>query len=70
MEFLDGHWLDAGLGVIAFVASFVAGKLYPYMKKAKEVKDVIDVTYDAMEDGKITEDELKVIIKEVKDIVG
>lgn len=61
--------------IIASVVSFILGigVVYKYVKKAtiplKEIKELIGSIADAVEDGKITAEELKEIIDEADDIL-
>lgn len=66
-QFLDSHMGEIILGIVGLVASLIAGK---YRSKLKEIADVVRVTSTALEDDKVTPEELKRIIKEIKDVVG
>ncbi len=66
-QFLDSHVGEIILGIVGLFASFLASK---YRKKLKEIADVVTVTSDALADDKVTNEEMKKIIKEVKDVIG
>ena len=66
-QFLDSHMGEIILGIVGLVASLIAGK---YKQKLTEIADVVRVTSDALADDKITPEEMKRIIKEVRDVVG
>jgi hypothetical protein len=66
-QFLESNVGTIVLGIFGLLVSFFAQK---YKAKIKEIKDVVGVTMNALEDDKITQDEMKAIIKEIKDVVG
>jgi len=70
MEVLDGNLGGIIIGGLSVVLTFGARYLLKYAGTIKDIKDVIDVTTKAIEDGQVTKEELEVIIKEVRDIVG
>jgi len=70
LEFLQGNIGSVVLSGLSIGLSFLVLKLMPYMERLHEVRDVINVVFDAIEDGTVTKEELEEIIKEVKDVVG
>jgi len=70
LEFLDGGIGGVIIGGLSIGLTFAAKYLLKYYGTIKEVKDVIDVTVLAIEDGQVTKEELESIIKEVRDLVG
>jgi len=69
--------MEVDLGLIAEILTIVLALLSLYFgskyKKAKQVMkelaEAIDKTYKALEDNKITEEELKGVLKEWKDLL-
>ena len=69
--------MEVDLGLIAEILTIVLALLSLYFgskyKKAKQVMkelaEAIDKTYKALEDNKITEEELKGVLKEWKDVL-
>ena len=69
--------MEVDLGLIAEILTIVLALLSLYFgskyKKAKQVMkelaEAIDKTYKAIEDDKITEEELKRVLKEWKDLL-
>lgn len=53
------------LALASVVATYFANK---YSKKLKQIFDLVDEVEKALEDGKLTEDELKEIINKIKAI--
>ena len=66
-QFLDSNVGTILLGMLSLVVSFFASR---YRGKLKEIADVVSVANEALADDKITPEEMKAIIKEVKDVVG
>ena len=66
--------VDAIITLVSAVATFVVGLLagYSKYKKAKkilkELSEALVVTYEALKDDKITEEEVKQILKEYEDV--
>ena len=59
------------LAVVFGVAATFLGVKYQKVKKTvKEVGEAITVTANAIDDDKITEEELKMVVKEWKDVVS
>ena len=69
--------MEVDLGLIAEILTIILALLSLYFgskyKKAKQVMkelaEAIDKTYKALEDNKITEEELKGVLKEWKDLL-
>ena len=58
------------LNAVFLVLSVVFGKKYSDAKKLlKELAEALDTTYKAIEDNKITERELKDVIKQWRDVL-
>jgi len=61
-------------GIVAQVITFVLGWgsvlaiLMKYLKPAKEAGELLTTIVAALSDGKLTEDEIKNVIKEAKDV--
>ncbi len=66
-QFLEGNVGTILLGIFGLIMSFFANK---YSDKIKEIKEFLEVTNTALEDGKITPEEMQKIIKEAQDIIG
>jgi|GEM_PF-3558903 len=60
-------WIDLGLTLVIAGISFVVKR---YRTKFKQIFELVNKVETALEDGVLTEDELKEIIQEVKKLAN
>ena len=55
--------------ILALLSIFLGAKYREAKRIMKELAEAMDKTYKAIEDNKVTEDELKKVLKEWKDVL-
>jgi hypothetical protein len=73
LTWLQNHIPFVATWVIGLPVVVVAIKKYlpmvrKYLKVSREVLDLLDTCADALQDDKITDDEIKAILKEIEDL--
>ena len=61
--------VDVVSSALTFLLGFFGGKIATGLKFAKEAAEVVEVTVEAAEDGKVTAEELEAIKKEVDEAI-
>ena len=66
------EWFEFVAAVVSFVIGLVSAKVYyrKFKKKLHEIRECIDAIDNALEDDKITKEEVKQIVNKCKEIIG